>query len=99
MFQVGDLVQYNTKNKWHGARATNPKKDGLGVITEIVQAGNRSTIHVHWSDGDKIAIVKVAHYLICGWRRCSGTTLYGTNPPARNPLSITNKGKSSRPLL
>lgn len=53
MFQVGDLVKYNIKNKWYGVRTTNLKKEGLGVITEIVKAGNGSTIHVHWNDGDK----------------------------------------------
>ena len=56
MFQIGDLVQYNTQNKWHGVRKTNPKKEIVGVvteITEIVNDGNKSTIHVHWNDGDK----------------------------------------------
>jgi predicted DNA-binding protein with PD1-like motif len=53
LFQIGDLVQYNIQNKWHGVRKTNPKKEIVGVITEIVQSGNGPTIHVHWNNGDK----------------------------------------------
>ena len=53
MFQIGDLVQYNTQNKWYGVRKTNPKKEIVGVVTEIVNGGNKPTIHVHWNDGDK----------------------------------------------
>ena len=54
LFQIGDLVKYNSDNRWVSQRGE--MRDNVGVIVEITTFKNdtsQNEVHVKWNIGDK----------------------------------------------
>ena len=55
MFQIGDLVGYDSSNKWLKKRSWTPEKETVGIVLGITtyKDEHQDEVQVRWNDGNE----------------------------------------------